>query len=262
MVWDATQCIILSNPLCLLLHWGCRPNFLWDQEVRYQWSCLCHRTCKVVLYDQGEVCERLSYIFINHLKSFNLEQPPCFSWCVEYTAHWDILRDLGLPSLEIRRWRWIVAFHFLISCFGTESSALLWGVQSKDEVQLSHIEMEQFWLGIRKKELAIRMIKLWPDVCGGCKIWPWRFRNVTGQDWTTCSNFEISTALTGNWRTWPLGVLFSLNYSDSVRRFPAEKKSIVKVMLNSILNYILRVKELFVCGIRRALCIVLMAKII
>lgn len=33
-------------------------------------------------------------------------------------------------------------------------------------------------------------------------------------------------------------------------------------MLNSLLNYILRTKELSVCGIRGALCVVLMAKII
>lgn len=150
MIWDAILCIILSNPLCLLLLWGCPQNFLWDQKVRYQWSCLPQGTCKVMLYDAGEIYETLCYIFINNLKSFNLEQPPCFGWCLEYTSYREMLRGLGLPSLRIRRWRWVFAFHFLIVCFGTENSALLWGIQSKGEMQLSHIETEQFWLGIRK----------------------------------------------------------------------------------------------------------------
>lgn len=152
----------------MLLLWGCPQNFLWDQKVRYQWSCLCQGTCEAMLCDQGEVCERLFHIFTNHLKSFNLEQPPCFSWCLEYMAYREIVRDLGLPGLEVRRWRCIVAFLFLVRCFVAESSALLWGVQRKDEVQLSHTEMEKFWLGVRKKKLTIGMVKLWPEVCGGC----------------------------------------------------------------------------------------------
>lgn len=44
----------------------------------------------------------------------------------------------------------------------------------------------------------------------------------------------------------PLEVLSSLNYSDSLRRFPTEKVSIVTVMLNILFNYTLRRDELFV----------------
>lgn len=151
----------------MLLLWGCPQNFLWDQKVRYQWSCLCQGTCEAMLCDQGEVCERLFRIFTNHLKSFNLEQPPCFSWCLEYMAYREIVRDLGLPGLEVRRWRCIVAFLFLIRCFVAESSALLRCTEEGWGAVVTYRNGE-ILTGRKGKKITIGMVKLWPEVCGGC----------------------------------------------------------------------------------------------